>query len=186
MKKNNLGIISIVLLVFTILIFFVATILSNKNNKKEEILNNATLIKKNYTNLIDENMNNISIRKELINKLNAFNSKEYASLHEGYIETLNNYNNNVSKIKEAVDTLNEKCEYEFEEGTTNVLCRSYSGVYEEVVNIYITVLTNYNNKITSLNETSEEKYELYTTIYTEYIDVNNDGKYQGKDITINN
>lgn len=185
MKKSNLWMISIFLVIFAALICFVAVLLSDKNEKEEEIINTVETVRKNYANLTEENTNNISIRKEMINKLNSFNNEEYPSIHENYLETLNNYNNSVNKIKDYVTILNEKCATNVEEGTTNVLCRSYSGIYEEVVNIYITIMTNYNNKITNINKNREEKYELYTMLYTDYLDVNNDGKYLGKDVSIN-
>ena len=40
-------------------------------------------------------------------------------------------------------------------------------------------LNNYNRKISSYNEYKNEDVELFNMIFKEYIDYNDDGKYEG-------
>lgn len=180
MKKNGKRL-GIALVILTIIIIVIGVVLSIINNNEEQQQENMEIIRDSYTNLSANVIDNIELRKELINKLSTFNNANYPNEHEEYIELLNKYNDNVKQITENVEEMDARCNQEYVDATINILCRSYGDLYEEVVNIYITTVKDYNNKITNYNLNSETDYDLYPMIHEDYIDFNQDGKFQGKD-----
>ena len=168
------------LIVLTVIITIAGIVLAIINNKKQTILDNMAIIKQSYTNLSVYVSDDRNFRNQLTNRLTTFNNEIYSSEHESYMQLLNAYNNNLKAIEVNINQLASKCDIEYEEATINILCRSYGILYEEVVNGYVTSVTNYNNKITAYNQTSETDYELFTMTYKEYIDYDQDGNYQGK------
>ena len=179
MKKNGKTL-GIVLVMLAIIIIVIGVVLSIVNNNEEYLQENMQVIRDNYNSLSANVIDNIELRKDLINKLNTFNNDNYPNEHEGYTELLNKYSNNVKEITENVNNMDTRCNQEYEDATVNILCRSYAELYEEVVNIYVTTVNDYNDKITNYNLTSETDYELHTMIHEDYIDFNKDGSFQGK------
>lgn len=175
--KKKLPIIMIVLALIT---GVVAIVLSKVNNKEENLINSTETIRDTYGNLSTNVTSNIEIRKDIINKLNTFEEEDYKNFHTQYQELLQKYTENVKQIDKNIEIMDSNCKTEFEDNTLNILCRSYADLYEEVINIYITTLNNYNSKIEKYNTENQSSYESYTTIHQNYIDVNQDGIYQGQ------
>lgn len=175
MKKT----LPIIIIVLALIITTVAIIFAIINDKEKTMDENTIIIRNNYGELSTNSTDNVLIRKELLNKLNTFDEENYENVHNEYLELLNKYNENIAKIDANIEAMNSRCDVEYEDATINILCRSYSDLYEEIVNIYITNLNNYNNKIAGYNTRNQTNYEKYNMLHTEYLDINKDGTYQG-------
>lgn len=175
MKK----ILAIVIIVLSTIITTVGIIFAVLNNTEKSLAENVDIIREKYTELSNDSTNNILLRKELIEKLDNFNQVDYATVHEEYLALLNNYNNNVTKIDSIIEILDSKCGIQYEVATVNILCRGYADLYEEVINVYVTSIKDYNNKIKGYNLKNKTNYESYNPLHTEYVDLNKDGAYQG-------
>ena len=178
MKKSSKKIImicGIVLVLLVIVLLLVIGIVNDKKNSKK----NMELIKENY-DLLSNNVNEYNqIRNSLSDKLNNFIYEEYSKEHDGYVELLNKYNNNIGLIAGNVNVINSKCNVIYSDISVNKICDSYGVLYEKLINLYVIDLNNYNNKISSYNEYKNEDVELFNMIHKEYIDYNDDGKYEG-------
>lgn len=172
--------IPLILVILALIISVIGFILSRRNNEEETLQNNEEIIKENYTLLSTNSVENIEIRKELLTKINAFNKDTYKDEHEEYLKVLTKYEENVKKIDENINNMESRCDHEYEDATINIFCRGYDALYEEIINIYVKTITEYNNKITDYNKTNQENYSLHKMLHTEYIDFNEDGIYQGK------
>jgi len=151
-------------------------------NNKKTIQENIVIIKETYTDFSVDIVENYQIRNEITEKLDQFNNENYSNEHETYTGLLTQYNQNITVLNDSVNILEDKCSIEYEDSQTNIFCNNYQQLYEVINNIYIELLTNYNNKITSYNETSEEDYTTVTLINKDYVDFNKDGIYDGKTV----
>ena len=184
MKKNNKKIILIIsiTLISSLIIILTLFVLNIVNDKK--ISNkNMQLIKTNYNELSTLVTEYNQIRTKLSEKLNNFIYEEYPKEHNSYIELLNKYNNNIKDIDSKVNNINTKCDVLYSDISINKICDSYKVLYEKLINLYITDINTYNNKIISYNEYKEKnEYEEMELIHKEYLDYNQDKQYEGKDV----
>ena len=182
-KKNNknkkyLIIIGIVLLIVTIISVLVINITKERKNLRK----NIEIIEYNYNELKTNVEEYNQIRTELSTKLNDFIYDKYASEHESYTTILTNYNNVIKNIDKNISNLDDKCNVIYSDLNINKICDSYKITYEKLINLYISDLTNYNNKINSYNEYKGTEINLFELVHKEYIDYNDDYKYEGKDV----
>jgi len=178
MKKSSKKIILISGIVLVVLVSIIVIVIGVVKDKKESS-KNMDLIKDNYE-LLSTNVNEYNqIRSDLSNKLNNFIYADYNKEHDDYVLILNRYNNNIGLIDENVKVINSKCNVIYSDISVNKICDSYKILYEKLINLYVMDLNNYNNKISSYNEYKKEDIELFDMIYNEYIDYNDDGKYEG-------
>ncbi|MBQ2873306.1 MAG: hypothetical protein IJE89_04845 [Bacilli bacterium] len=177
-KKKIIIIISISIIVIIILItLIIFNTIKNKNLTKE----NMEIITTNYEELsINVNEYN-NVRTKLSEKLNNFIYEKYKNNHEEYLSILLEYNNIIKKIDNNVDNINDKCNFIYKNISVNKICNSYQMIYEKLINLYISDINIYNNKITSYNEYKSESINLFELIHTDYIDYNNDNIYEGID-----
>ena len=61
-----------------------------------------------------------------------------------------------------------------------MLCKGYDVIYEEAINSYITNINEYNDKVSKHNETATKRYDEHELVFTQYIDYDKDGQYEGK------
>lgn len=175
MKKNSKKIILIISVVLVVIVGLVVGILNDKKKTRE----NMEIIKENY-DFLSANVNEYNqIRNDLSDKLNNFIYEDYDMEHSGYVELLTKYNNNIGLIAGNINTINIKCNVIYSDISVNKICDSYSILYEKLVNLYVMDFNNYNSKISSYNEYKNEDVSLFNMIHKEYIDYNNDGKYEG-------
>lgn len=178
MKKSSKKIILISGVVLVVLVSIIVIVIGIINDKRESS-RNMELIKDNYE-LLSTNVSEYNqIRSELSSKLNNFIYENYSKEHSGFVELLTRYNNNISLIDENVKVINSKCNVIYNDISVNKICDSYKILYEKLINLYVMDLNNYNNKISSYNEYKNENIELFNMIHKEYIDYNDDGKYEG-------
>ena len=175
MKKNLKTIIIIVSILLIVGVILVIGIVNDKKNASK----NMESIKENYELFIN-NVNEYNlIRSSLSDKLNNFIYDEYENEHSGYVELLTKYNNNVGMIAINVNDIKIKCNVIYSDIDVNKICDSYALLYEKLVNLYVMDLNNYNSKISSYNVYKEANIDLFNMLYNEYIDYNNDGKFEG-------
>lgn len=178
MKKKKpskvIIIIIVAILLITIIIFTLNLINDQKITKK-----NMQSIKESYQQLSENIVDYNQIRSSLSEKLNNFMYESYQKEHEEYIDLLTKYNNNIINIDQNIVTLDDKCQVIYKDLSINKICDEYPLLYEKLINLYVSDLNNYNNKIASYNEYKEDKYNLFELIHDDYIDYNNDKVYEG-------
>ena len=180
-KKSKKMIIIITILI--ILIGGISLLIANIMKEKKESTKNIEIIEYNYNELSTNVSEYNQIRSDLSEKLNNFFYDKYPKEHETYVELLTKYNNNIKKIDKNISNINDRCNVIYKDKNINSICNNYKVTYEKLINLYITDLTNYNNKITSYNEYQDnEDVNLFELIHKDYIDYNNDNTYEGKDV----
>lgn len=116
--------------------------------------------------------------------------------YESMLEELKEYETLVKEVEDAASYLKSNCLNESYSSTdANNKCNAYIINYERTVNSFIGDINFFNSKIDEYNEwaikeneelNENEKYkplEKFTSsYYKEYIDINNDGTYLGKEM----
>lgn len=184
MKKNNKKIIIIISLILVSALIVVLTLfVLNVVKDKKESNKNMQLIKDNYNELSTHVSEYNQIRTNLSEKLNDFIYETYPKEHDSYVELLNKYNDNIKNIDTKVNNINNKCDVLYSDISINKICDSYKVLYEKLINLYITDINIYNNKIKGYNQYKEkDEYQETELIHKEYLDYNQDKIYEGKDV----
>lgn len=108
----------------------------------------------------------------------------YASLTEEYKK----YEETLKEIDKVSKDLKVNCfEQEFKEVTINNKISAFVINYEQAVNYFIQDVNNFNEKVKLYNDWLKQTYptaqvvelEEYVSSYTKYVDVNNDGVFEG-------
>lgn len=101
-------------------------------------------------------------------------------------QTFTDYETSVNGVSDTVKKLSELCgDIYFFNDSVNEKCQSFSSVYEQIVNAFVSDVALYNDNILQYNQYqndlgSNSVLENYTT-EKEYIDYNNDKEYEGKE-----
>lgn len=179
MKKMH----KIIILMVVILIIISITAIIIINIKKEKILieENIEVITNNYEEFKTQIQNYNQIRNEYNEKTKNIFYETYKEQKKEIDDILIRYNETIQKIDKTVDNINKKCIGLYDDANINSICSSYQELYEKIINLYVTDLTSYNNIIKVYNEYKSENLELFQMIHSEYIDYNNDTKYEGSD-----
>lgn len=172
-KKKIIVIGSIIISLVVIAIITIIVINKSNTQKRKNNIENA------YQNLIKnvERYNNIREDAKLI--INEFYYNKIEDEYDNDIKLFNDYSSILEDIKKDINILDNNCK----NGINDKVCNGYQKLYEKLVNIYISDINNFNNKLTLYNdeEQTNNKLELYKGIYEEYIDYNKDNKYEEVD-----
>ena len=101
-------------------------------------------------------------------------------------QTFADYETSVNSVSETVKKLSGLCgDIYFFNDSVNEKCSSFSSVYEQIVNAFVTDVRLYNNNILQYNQYQSDLgtnnvLEDYIT-EKKYIDYNNDKEYEGKE-----
>lgn len=136
--------------------------------------------------------NNIDKFNDLRNDIyvNLFENTYYDTLVSNDSEfktTLKEYEKSVDDVTKSVKNLEKLCfGIYYPDKSINAKCNEFGGVYEQIVNAFISDINLYNNNIKDFNDYSKEsgsdiKLDTYST-KKKYIDYNKDKKYDGKDV----
>ena len=175
-KKNTIiGV--IVIIIITIVSIIVLTVRKDLKEKN----NNMEIIRKNYKSLITSIGNYNEIRNEYNEMSSVLIMDKYKDSHEKYVELLNKYNEEVKNINMYIDNINIRCNGLYKDSEINKICNTYKITYEKLVNLYVSDIDNYNEFIEKYNEYKKESLDKIEKIQKDYIDYNNDGKYEGRD-----
>lgn len=177
-KGMYIATISVIVFV-SIMMVVLGMLLSTVVDKEESLIYNAKSIRDNYNQLNTYINENRKIRTELTNKLITFTNEDYPKEEEQYLDILDRYQTNVENVDKLYKETAIKCQKELKDETIKLLCKGYIQPYEELINVYITNLNNYNNKILKYNNINNSNYETIELLYHEYLDVDEDGIYSG-------
>lgn len=170
-----------------------------KNNKAQSI-EEENIIAAEIKNVYESfkiKTEEFSTKRDLINSDISEYVSYYTGIEKNYndmIEELKEYENLVIEVEDAAVYLKKHCLNEsYSDQDANNKCNAYIINYEKTVNSFVSdieffnsKIDEYNNWIISENEEldDEDKYievERYkATKYKEYIDINNDGTYLGR------
>ena len=170
-----------------------------KNNKAQSI-EEENIIAAEIKNVYESfkiKTEEFSTKRDLINSDISEYVSYYTGIEKNYndmIEELKEYENLVIEVEDTAVYLKKHCLNEsYSDQDANNKCNAYIINYEKTVNSFISdieffnsKIDEYNNWIISENEEldNEDKYtkvERYkATKYKEYIDINNDGTYLGR------
>lgn len=181
-KTNKFNKIMIISVISLILVIVVIIFIINIYKEKKTSLKNIEIIKNNYSELSTNVTDYNKIRENLSEKLNNFTYEKFPKEYEDYNELLKSYNDNIEKIDNNISNINSKCNNIYNDISVNKICDSYKILYEKIINLYVIDLTNYNNKVTSYNEYTNNNIEVFNMLHEDYIDYNNDSIYEGKNI----
>lgn len=181
---------SILLFVFGFLFIFSGVgvgFISDLKKDREATLERMEDVKVQYRSFSDS----IDVFNDLRNSLylNVFENvyiDTMASNDVAVKEMLFNYESSVNGVTTAVLELSNLCgDIYFFDDNINEKCSGFSNVYEQVVNAFVSDVELYNNNILQYNEYQKESEEatLLESYVTEkeYIDYNNDKKFDGKE-----
>ena len=152
-----------------------------ETQKRIDIVNNEFEVLSTNTSIFE------SVRDELYNKVlsNVYFDTMYKD-DEKVKEKLSNFENLVDELEKTTVTLDNLCKnVYYPDIETNTKCNNYKSIYEQVNNYFISDIAVYNKNIDKYNDyqkskNSDSKLEKYK-IRRDYIDYNNDGKYDGKE-----
>ena len=128
---------------------------------------------------------------EVIDKISKV-TEFYDSIESNYKligDTINEYEQLIKKFEEGYKALNGLCigktYYKYE---VDNKCRAYEQNMEQITNNYIKNVEAINAKIEEYNKWAKEEEnkehkqleKIVSKLYTEYVDINSDGKFEGK------
>ena len=141
-------------------------------NKQIDIFNRGV-------KLIKEKIDTIKyVHSSASNGLLNFDVETFKDERASFEEVANTYTKGVKTMAANVDFLEKKCHIQYEDISVNIMCQNYQFLYENMTNAYVREIKLYNQKITEYNSNGEGTFELYEGVKSEFIDFNNDGKYE--------
>ena len=176
-NKKNL----IISIIIVIIVLLIALIIINISKSKKQTNINKEMIIKSYNNLTTSVKSYNEVRTKYDEMTKDFVLSTYKSKQTEYEELLNKYNDIIKNIDSEVTQLNGYCTQLYDDGEVNKICDGYKNLYEKLINIYVTDLNNYNDKIKAYNEYQNESLKLFTMVHNDYIDYNEDKIYEGRD-----
>ena len=184
--KKYIGI--LILVAFLLIVGGIITyIIINYNNDQALITKRMEDVSTTYDKFKDEVKNFNAIRDDIYN--NAMQNIYYETLKENdliYKEMFNNYQKSLTKLDKEYNKVKDKCiNVLHPKASINNKCEALIIGYEEVVNTYISDIKSYNKNIKEYNASLKENNQIEQKIEEikltrDYIDVNLDRKYQGK------
>ncbi|MBQ9854413.1 MAG: hypothetical protein IJO57_05225 [Bacilli bacterium] len=167
----------IILFIMLLLVGGVSFFVINLKKEQKELASNMKQIKDSYE-LLNGNVSSYnSIRSEISVKLANFFYDSYKNNKSSYDDIFIRYNTTISEIDKNIANIDKYCDVLYKDSNVNKICGSYKSLYEKLVNIYVSDLNNYNEKISGYNEYKKDDIPLFTMIHSDYIDYDKDGKF---------
>ena len=167
----------IILFIMLLLIGGVSFFVINLKKEQKVLASNMKEIKDSYE-LLNGNVSSYnSIRDEISIKLASFFYDSYMKEKNSYDDIFTRYNSTVGEIDKNIANIDKYCDVLYNDSNVNKICGSYKVLYEKLVNIYVSDLNNYNQKISGYNEYKKDNIPLFTMIHSDYIDYNKDLEY---------
>lgn len=187
MKKRNFAVFMLILGSLLILlgigIFVYKEVTTNKNNKKE-VENNITEqheVFKNKVELFNE------VRSKYYSEVNDnLYPESVESEYKNWLTILDDYTNKVDDVENASNYLKEKCVNTFYSNKNiSNKCEAFIIAYETVMNYYTKDIISFNENLNAYRTKNninleESKIKDYPSKYN-YMDINTDGNFIGKD-----
>lgn len=169
-----------IILILLGVIIFIATDQNNKNmidkQNTEIILSKYEVFKEN-SSLYNEKKGQFEDKVLGISLLTDIDLN-----YDEYVGYLNEFMSSMDKINEDAVELKELCiNHTYKDETAIKDCASFVVTYETAYNILVNDIKEYNTLMTNYNETYPETAKaLVEDKYSNYIDFNGDGKFEGK------
>ena len=145
-----------------------------KNENRDIIISNHEKFKE---RIDDFNLARSSVYENVLSGMFVESIEDYdkwISNLDSYTETIDNVVNNSDKLKNScINLFYSSLDVKYK-------CDSFVIAYETAVNYYTKDIIEFNNNIKKINEELETPVDEYELKY-EFIDINDDGKYYGKD-----
>ena len=136
-----------------------------------------------YYHKYETDIDNYNLTRDtLTKKLSSFYNEAFKSDYQNIISIIQDYDEIMNDTVKNVEIINANCaNHIFSDSKINTICKSYQESYEQMTNIFLNDIDDFNKLVESYNKDAEEKLEKYNSKYIkEYIDYNKDGKYEGK------
>ena len=181
MKKRMIWMIAIIV-VLAIVACFVIKFIKNVKDDKKTVEDNITVINDSYNKIKYEVTNYNKLREDISNFINDFYYENVEEKYSSNMELLGKYDEVVNKITSEVKILDTKCNISYTDKEITNICNNYKNDYEIIVNVFINDINKYNNKLNNYNNDLDKNKELFKSKYiNDYIDYNNDNKYEKKE-----
>ena len=178
MKKKVVIIISVIVF----LVLLIGLVIGININNKIKIMNdNMIVIQKEYDKIRDNVLEYNNIRSEYLDLTNDFYYETFMDKYQEYTSLLDRYDKVIDKIDNSILEIDKKCNIVYKDDNTNKICNSYKKLYEKIINLYVMDGNNYNKRVEGYNSYKNDSIELHDIKYKDYIDYNNDNKYEGID-----
>lgn len=184
-KIVKITLIIISILILLLLIFFGAQHIyqksenvKRKHNQKIELINSSYA---QFSNLV----NDFNLKREELSTY--IDTEMYYENFDNIKDNLYNFYLDYDKIVGSINTLSlslsKSCNIDFVNNDIEKKCSSYQDAYEMIVNIYINDIKMYNEQVKKYNEwkKTESAKEFKSEYVSDYVDLNKDGVYTGKD-----
>lgn len=171
----------IVLLIIVLIICGSVKFLIDLNNEKKETEVVVSAINDNYKEL-ENNVNEYNKYRESIgDRLSTYYQESFSSNYEDIANEFKEYDKVIVNIKNNVEKINDNCGNRiFADSNINNICNGYKSLYEEMINVYLNDVNNFNRFVNTYNEENENKLSLFkSSTIDDYIDYDKDGEYKG-------
>ena len=180
--KNKKFVIIFIILGFLLIISGIVMVVLNKiDSDKKEKENQKNIVVKSYDTF-----------KEYVDTFNKNRSDYYENVssnmfletvedYESWISYIDNYTKTVDDIVSISTELKDICvSKKYTDSDVKTKCVSFIIAYETAINYYTKDIIEFNKNIDLYNESLENKLDKYELKY-EFIDIDDDGKYVGKE-----
>ena len=199
MKRQYLRLFSFLIGITFIISGILFTLVNNyKEEKKKKVAEEDAIadeIVDIYKTFYDKEVELSDYRDEVLKSVKDF-SVFFTEMPDGYgnvYPMVEKYEVLVTEIEDASEYLRDNCNRRYSKLDANEKCDAYYINLEKSINIFIGDLEFFNSKIKDFNEWTEtentsliatktyEKLNEYTAKkYTDYVDLNDDGTYLGR------
>ena len=199
MKRQYLRLFSFLIGITFIISGILFTLVNNyKEEKKKKVAEEDAIadeIVDIYKTFYDKEVELSDYRDEVLKSVKDF-SVFFTEMPDGYgnvYPMVEKYEVLVTEIEDASEYLRDNCKRRYSKLDANEKCDAYYINLEKSINIFIGDLEFFNSKIKDFNEWTEtentsliatktyEKLNEYTAKkYTDYVDLNDDGTYLGR------
>lgn len=172
------------------IVFFVVGLVMNTSiqQKKEQLLEeeNGKIIVENYQKVKEQVEVFSQKRQEMYEEvLNEVYLEQVPRKRQEWEQIIKEYEQEIEKIMTISNESKSVCETSYQEKDYNSKCDAITIVQEQVINSYVKDMEIYNEMIQQYNDMPQmietEKEKPYQGIYQDYVDLNQDNSYEGKD-----
>lgn len=186
MKKKNIAVLVLILGIVLIVIgiLFVYKEITDMNKEKKEIENNISDNHEKFRGKVDEfEKIRSTYYSDVVNDLYPETVKDN---YKDWLIVLNNYTDIVDEVEKNSSYLKKHCINKFYSNKDiKNKCDAFVIAYETVFNYYTKDIISFNsviNEYYTQNEINKEESEIKEfELKYDYIDINTDGEFKGKD-----
>jgi hypothetical protein len=178
MKKYIIVVLVLILIIAGTITFFVIDL-----NKDTEATQKVMEEINEYYKKYEENIDDYNLtRDKLITQTSSYYNESFKENYSNILVILNDYDEIMNQTTLNVTIIDNNCaNHIFNNSKTNTICKNYQESYEQMTNIFLTDVENFNNLVETYNKSTTEQLEKYNSNYIkDYLDYNKDGKYEGK------